>query len=77
MSSALDREPWLSVLENIAETLGPKGQARDAEDVLFLAGKHRPDPAAVRAVAETFANPGRRQALENLVYLRITDLDDR
>jgi hypothetical protein len=26
MSSALDRDQWLSVLEKIAETLGPKGQ---------------------------------------------------
>ena len=29
-----------------------------------------------RAVVEAFVNPGRRQALENMVYLQIADADD-
>jgi len=43
---------------------------------MVFAGEHRPDPATVRAVAEAFVNPGRRQALENMVYLQIADADD-
>jgi hypothetical protein len=60
-------------IEHLSASKLARGDARDVEDVLFLTGKHRPDPAAVRAVVETFANPGKRQALENLVYLKIVD----
>jgi hypothetical protein len=60
-------------IEHLIASKLARGDARDVEDVLFLTGKHRPDPAAVRAVVETFANPGKRQALENLVYLKIVD----
>ncbi|MCX7430371.1 MAG: hypothetical protein NTY17_05125 [Planctomycetia bacterium] len=62
-------------IEHLIASKLVRGDARDVEDVLFLAGKHRPDPAAVRAVAQAFVNPGRRQALENMVYLRIADAD--
>ena len=53
-----------------------RGDSRDIEDVIFLAGKYQPDLAAVRKVVDTFGNPGRRQALENLVFLEITGNDD-
>jgi len=63
-------------IEHLIASKLVRGDARDVEDVLFLAGKYRPDPAAVRAVVETFTNPGKRQAIENLVYLRIAEADD-
>ena len=53
-----------------------RGDSRDIEDVIFLAGKYQLDLAAVRKVVDTFGNPGRRQALENLVFLEITGNDD-
>lgn len=62
-------------IEHLIASKLVRGDARDIDDVLFLVGKHRPDPAAVRAVAETFASAARRQALENLVYLRIAEAD--
>lgn len=60
-------------VENLIASKLARGDARDVEDVIFLANKYRPDIAAVRSVAETFRNPGRRQALENLVYLELAD----
>jgi hypothetical protein len=63
-------------IEHLIASKLVRGDARDIEDVLFLAGKHHPDPESVRAVAETFASPARRQVLENLVYLTIADSEN-
>ncbi|MCX7413573.1 MAG: hypothetical protein NTW36_09090 [Planctomycetia bacterium] len=63
-------------IEHLIASKLVRGDARDIEDVLFLAGKHHPDPEAVRAVAETFASPAKRQVLENLVYLKIADSEN-
>lgn len=60
-------------IENLVASKLVRGDARDVEDVIFLASKHQTTLAAVRRVAETFVDPGRRQALENLVYLKIVD----
>jgi len=38
--------------------------------------KHSPARASVRAVIESFAEPGKAQAFENLVYLQVTDQSD-
>ena len=63
-------------VENLIASKLVRGDARDVEDVIFLANKYRPSLAAVRSIAETFHNPGRRQALENLVYLDLADSDE-
>lgn len=60
-------------VENLIASKLVRGDARDVEDVIFLASKYQTALAAVRGVAETFVDPGRRQALENLVYLKIVD----
>lgn len=60
-------------VENLIASKLARGDARDVEDVIFLANKYRPVLAAVRSGAETFQNPGRRQALENLVFLELAD----
>jgi hypothetical protein len=62
-------------VENLIASKLVRGDARDVEDVIFLANKYRPSPAAVRSIAETFHNPGRRQVLKNLVYLDLADSD--
>jgi len=59
--------PWPNL---IASKLA-RGDARDVEDVLFLAVKYGVTAAAVRACAETLPEPARQQALENLIYLEI------
>jgi hypothetical protein len=59
--------PWPNL---IASKLA-RGDERDVEDVLFLAGKHRVSAGAVKACAETMPQPARQQVLENLVYLEI------
>lgn len=58
-------------IEHLIASKLVRGDARDIEDVLFLAGKHRPSLEAIREVVKTFAHPARQQALENLVYLDI------
>lgn len=63
-------------IEHLIASKLVRGDARDVEDVIFLAGKYRPDMTTVRNVMETFSNPGRRQALENLVFLEIAQSDD-
>lgn len=63
-------------VENLIASKLARGDARDVEDVIFLANKYRPALAAVRSVAESFQNPGRRQALENLVFLELADGGD-
>lgn len=60
-------------VENLIASKLVHGDARDVEDVIFLANKYRPSLEAVRSVVEAFQNPGRRQALENLVYLELAD----
>jgi len=66
-------EVYRPPIENLIASKLARGDARDVEDVIFLANKFQPSLAAVRSVAETFRNPGRRQALENLVYLELAD----
>jgi hypothetical protein len=63
-------------VENLIASKLVRGDARDVEDVIFLANKYRPSLAAVRSIAETFHNPGRRQVLKNLVYLDLADSDE-
>lgn len=59
--------PWPNL---IASKLA-RGDERDVEDILFLAGKHRVSVSAVKACAETMPEPARQHVLENLVYLEI------
>lgn len=59
--------PWPNL---IASKLA-RGDERDVEDVLFLAGKHGVKPEAVQDCASTMPEPARQQVLENLVYLQI------
>jgi hypothetical protein len=59
--------PWPNL---IASKLA-RGDERDVEDVLFLAGRHRVTDEQVRACAEQMPEPAREQVLENLVYLQI------
>ncbi len=59
--------PWPNL---IASKLA-RGDERDVEDVLFLAGKHHVSAEAVKACADTLPEPARQQVLENLVYLQI------
>lgn len=59
--------PWPNL---IASKLA-RGDERDVEDVLFLAGRHAVSADAVQACAATMPEPARQQVLENLVYLRI------
>lgn len=58
-------------IEHLIASKLVRGDARDIEDVLFLAGKHRPATETIRSVVDAFAQPARQQALENLVYLDI------
>ncbi len=62
--------PWPSL---VASKL-VRGDERDVEDILFLAGKHGVTAEAVQACAETMPEPARQQVLENLIYLRIMKL---
>ena len=71
MKASLDRDQWIAVLETIADELGRVGPS-----IRLCLIKYQPDLAAVRKVVDTFENPGRRQALENLVFLEITGNDD-
>lgn len=58
-------------IEHLIASKLVRGDARDIEDVLFLAGKHQPDVETVRTVLNSFHPAARQQALENLVYLDI------
>jgi hypothetical protein len=59
--------PWPNL---IASKLA-RGDERDVEDVLFLAGRHRVTAESVVACTDTMPEPARQQVLENLIYLRI------
>jgi hypothetical protein len=59
--------PWPNL---IASKLA-RGDERDVEDVLFLAGRYRVTAESVAACAEVMPEPARQQVLENLLYLRI------
>jgi hypothetical protein len=59
--------PWPNL---IASKLA-RGDERDVEDVLFLAGKHHVTAESVKKCAESLPEPARQQVLENLVYLQI------
>jgi hypothetical protein len=59
--------PWPNL---IASKLA-RGDERDVEDVLFLAGRHRVTVESVAACADNMPEPARQQVLENLIYLRI------
>ncbi len=59
--------PW----ENLIASKLLRGDPKDVEDVLFLAGKHHVETAAVRRCIHSFPQTAREQALENLVYLDI------
>ena len=59
--------PWPNL---IASKLA-RGDERDVEDVLFLAGRHRVSAESVKACADVMPEPARQQVLKNLVYLRI------
>lgn len=59
--------PWPNL---IASKLA-RGDERDVEDILFLAGKYSVTLNAVKACAETMPEPARQQVLENLIYLQI------
>lgn len=61
--------PW----PNLVASKLARGDERDVEDVLFLAGKHRVSAESVAACAEALPEPARQQVLENLIYLRIFD----
>lgn len=63
-------------IEHLIASKLARGDARDVEDVIFLAGKYRPDLARVRSIIKSFADPGRSQAIENLVYLELAEPDD-
>ncbi|TDU80918.1 hypothetical protein EI77_00219 [Prosthecobacter fusiformis] len=58
-------------IEHLIASKLVRGDARDIEDVVFLAGKHQPEIETIRDVVETFSQPAKQQALENLVYLDI------
>jgi hypothetical protein len=59
--------PWPNL---IASKLA-RGDERDVEDVIFLAGKHGVTAEEVRNCADAMPEPARQQVLENLVYLHI------
>lgn len=59
--------PWPNL---IASKLA-RGDERDVEDVLFLAGKYGVTAEAVSTCAAAMPEPARQQVLENLVYLHI------
>lgn len=63
-------------IEHLIASKLVRGDARDVEDIVFLAGKHSPDLAVIRGIVDSFKNPGKTQALENLVYLRLADPDE-
>jgi len=58
-------------IEHLIASKLVRGDARDIEDVLFLAQKHRTTRDDVLSVTNTFPETARQQALENLVYLDI------
>lgn len=60
-------------IENLIASKLVRAEGRDVEDVVFLMAKHSPTQAAIRTVIESFTEPGKTQALENLVYLQVTD----
>jgi hypothetical protein len=53
-----------------------RGDGADIEDVVFLISKYQPARAEILAVIESFSEPGRTQALENLIYFDVTDRPD-
>lgn len=53
-----------------------RGDDADIEDVVFLISKYQPARAEILAVIESFSEPGRTQALENLIYFDVTDRPD-
>ena len=59
--------PW----PNLIASKLVRGDERDVEDVLFLAGKFLVTADAVKACADTLPEPARQQVLENLIYLQI------
>lgn len=61
--------PW----ENWVAAKLARGDARDVEDVLYVAGSRQVNRAAVAECAATFPEPARQQVLENLVYLAILE----
>ena len=50
-----------------------RGDARDVEDVLYVAGCRSVSRAAVAECADNFPEPARQQVLENLVYLSLLE----
>jgi hypothetical protein len=58
-------------IEHLIASKLVRGDARDIEDIMFLAHKHQLSRETVRAVAESFPPNARQYALENLVYLDI------
>ena len=63
-------------IEHLIASKLVRGDGKDVDDVVFLMAKHSPARASIRAVIESFAEPGKAQALENLVYLQVTDQSD-
>lgn len=63
-------------IEHLIASKLVRGDDRDVDDVVFLMAKHSPARASIRTVIESFAEPGKTQALENLVYLEVTDRSD-
>ena len=59
--------PW----PNLIASKLVRADARDVEDVLFLAGKGRIAAERVRSCAATMPEPARQRVMENLVYLEI------
>ena len=53
-----------------------RGDDADIEDVVFLISKYQPARAEILAVIESFSEPGRTQALGNLIYFDVTDRPD-
>jgi hypothetical protein len=53
-----------------------RGDGSDIEDVVFLISKYQPARAEILSVIESFSEPGRTQALENLIYFDVTNRPD-
>jgi hypothetical protein len=63
------RPPWPHL---IASKL-VRGDERDVDDILFMAGKQKVSQTEVAACADGMPSPAREQLLENLIYLSILD----
>lgn len=50
-----------------------RGDPRDVEDAIYVAGNRNVSAKEVEACAAEFPEPARQQALENLIYLRILE----